>query len=79
MRNSYRAGFRYLDSGLPVKLITMENAISLLQGKYPRFFDNRLFELLTYGVGSQVGTLYPPVDVRWMVFRLAQDGPSCES
>ena len=70
--NSY--GFTFVESGYPLKKITMKRALSIIENKAPEFwFKAKFIKFLKLLTGRLV-LIYPPVDLKWYVFRKTGDG-----
>jgi len=62
-------GFQLIDKGYPSKKINLKHALSLLEDKLPKFIFKRNFiSLLNNSVGK-LTLIYPPVDVKWYLFK----------
>lgn len=62
-------GFKLIDSGLPKKYINLKHAISLFDSKTPGFFLKQKFlTFLERSMGKRK-MYYPPVDLKWFLFR----------
>lgn len=66
-------GFTLVKKGYPLKRINVKHAISLFNSKTPNFiFKKQIFNGLTKVFGG-LPVIYPPVDVKWYLFRKTQD------
>jgi 2-polyprenyl-3-methyl-5-hydroxy-6-metoxy-1,4-benzoquinol methylase len=62
-------GFTFISKGLPLKRINLKHAISLIAGeKAPK----KIINLLEKSIGK-LPVVYPPVDLRWYVFKKRSD------
>lgn len=61
--------FQLLEKGRPSKKINIKHALSLIEEKSPKFiFKRNVISLLNNSVGK-LSLVYPPVDVKWYVFK----------
>jgi SAM-dependent methyltransferase len=62
-------GFELVDSGYPAKRINMKHALSLFDENSPDIpFKKNFFLFLEKSIGKMI-FYYPPVDLKWYVFR----------
>jgi len=62
-------GFQIVKKGLPFKRIKLGHGISLIDTNTPNFFfKTQLFDFLSKSMGK-VKLIYPPVDVKWYIFK----------
>lgn len=62
-------GFEPITSGHPVKKIQVKHALSLLKEKSPAFYKkNSFFRFIEKKLGV-MAMIYPPVDLKWYLFR----------
>jgi SAM-dependent methyltransferase len=62
-------GFELVKSGLPVKYIKVNHALSLLDEHTPQIiYKKQIIEFLSRKFGNNIFR-YPPVDLKWYIFR----------
>jgi hypothetical protein len=62
------AGFSFIASGRPLKLISLEDGLNVLSSKKPAL-ENALISRFKHNVLRKILVPYPPLDVFWAVFR----------
>jgi len=62
-------GFKLIDSGYPIKQINLNHALSILKHNVSNLlFNNRLMDYIAKSFGKSVIN-YPPVDLKWYIFK----------
>lgn len=61
-------GLRLVRTGRPLKLITLQNGLSLVRAKYPTM-DTPLLRRIADSSAGRLAVPYPPLDLFWALYR----------